>query len=1155
MADPIEIKPSKPPESAESDANSVDNESSASLSVFRSPIAPKSEGEQRNQSVNAGIINREVDIDAPVQRPLLKNDDKSEIVARSTSFSSTKPDAVTNVPGNRPVPLNSAEKPVDVIPSGKPVHALGTPSASERLTPQEIAPAKATVPSAGDVQSRSNQPTNMQNADAVQQTPARSAVGDAKQIDARLPVAEATGSIKTVGVQSIESQSSQFRNAGTNSGDRPQPAAVVSPDRKSDIPIVPQNAVQRINETSPAPVLNKAAVDAPGSNLANPGTRQAEKPVTGEVATALPGSQNKGELTRIDQINTAPVKFDPARGSDVFSTQGAASPAVKQDVARGGEAKFESGKPVEQTGVKDTVAGRDPKSAGVMNEIMGQKAETAPRLEPSTTQLGANKQDTISAGQKADQITKGIEGRVNEGAKQPSVAEGRVPGTSETTTAAGKQPGTTDGATAGVRQPGIESGGKTQGIADGAQAGVKQTGATDGASVTGKQPNVSEGASSSVRQPLHEGGDKAPSSGSGGSGTAESTRKIDAGMGAGSKAEGQSATGGMGGGSSAPTDRAPHKPFSVEDAQPTKGTTGDVRGDLTGARSGEGAGGKVGDAVGGKGGEIAGAKGGEAAGGKAGDVVGGKAGDIAGSKGTATGGAGPRFDTGEVRGTEPGARFDSGELKDGRSAGSQSGGLKGGEGSAVKGSDAGIVKGTDLTGTKGATGGGQGIGGSSGSSGSADSGLLGDKRQPSMLPDGMLNQGGKPGKVGDGVSGGGGIFGTDVPFVLPGALAGKEGGRRQADQIFTDKGKADVAPVGKQDAVAAAGKSDTSAQTGRSDFGGPVGKGDSGGPAGKGESGGPGGRGEPSGKGDPVGPSGKGDPVSPSGKGEAGGAAGKGEQSKDFRDKGQKADVGIPAAMAGQIGAGAAEVGGVLKNFAQSVLSDGKSSGQTGEAAQISKDLKDAFKSPAAMDGSGKETPNVRHDFAGPGRKTQILPNDATAGASAVGPGGVAFDAAAKKSELGTVGSAIPGLGADGTAADRFSDDAEGGVPLEEFNLPEVDLLSDADEVEEIEEIEESVEAKIEDEMHYELALGLQLYTSIAGAQYGAYHYHTKDGDTVESVSRDIVGDVRCSPLVFSLNKEHIVASTEYGVHPFKVGVMVQLPTPRDLKEFFGEQA
>jgi hypothetical protein len=133
----------------------------------------------------------------------------------------------------------------------------------------------------------------------------------------------------------------------------------------------------------------------------------------------------------------------------------------------------------------------------------------------------------------------------------------------------------------------------------------------------------------------------------------------------------------------------------------------------------------------------------------------------------------------------------------------------------------------------------------------------------------------------------------------------------------------------------------------------------------------------------------------------------------------------------------------------------------------------------------------------------------------------------------------------------------EARISVEEFDLPKVDLLAESDEsekVEEIEEVEESAEAKLEDEMHYELALGLQLYTSIAEAPYGAYHYFTKEGDTVEGVAREIVGDARTAPLVFSLNKEHILASTEYGVHPFKVGVMVQLPTPRDLKIFFGRQ-
>ncbi len=1009
-------------------------------------------------------------------------------------------------------------KPVTEQPPGKPVEAgqkgvhpqpLESFSSNSRLAVQETSPAKVTTSS--DIPSRGNQPAGAQIANSGEQIPGRNVPTEARLNEGGRTVTDATG-VKTAGAQNLEQQVPQGKNVIANPADRPQPTGYVSPERKSDTPSVVQNAAPRVGETSASPVLSKGAVDSPIAKLPNPGMRQAEKPVAGEVASVLPGSQNKGEPARIDQPNVAPGKFDQPKG-DVFSTQGSPLQTNRQDIFKGVDTKIEAGRLAEPAAVKDAAPVRDPKSAGVMNETFGQKTDAGSRVEPSTAQSAGNKQDAVNAGQKADQITKGIEGRVNEGAKQPN---------------------STDGASAGVRQPGIESGGKSQSIADGAQAGVKQTGATDGAGITGKQPNVSDGASSSVRQPLHEGGDKAPSSGGGGSGTAESTRKVDAGMGAGGKGEGQSAAGGMGGGSSAPTDRAPHKPFSVEDAQPTKGTTADVRGDATGLRGGE-------------------------AGGKAGDVVGGKGGDITGVKGPAAGGTGPRFDTGEVRGTEPGARFDAGELKDGRSAGTQSGGLKGGDGSAVKGSDAGIVKGADITGTKGAAGSGQGIGGSSGgsgsgSSGSSESGILGDKRQPSMLPDGMLNQGGKPGKVGDGISGGGGILGTDVPFVLPGALSGKEGGRRQADQIFTDKGKADVAPVGKQDAVAAAGKFDSSGQGGKSDSSGPAGRGEPVGPggrgeqrglSGKGDSGGPAGWGDPSGRGEPIGVAGKGDSS----------ASGKGEQHKDFRDKGQKADVGIPAAMAGQIGAGAAEVGGALKNFAQSVLSDGKSAGQAGEGAQISKDLKDAFKAPAAMDGSGKETPNVRQDYSGPGRKTQILPNEIPPGTTGVGPGSVPADAAAKKSELGALGSALPGTGAEGIAAGGFADDAEGVVPLEEFNLPEVDLLSDADEVEEVKEIEEAVEAKIEDEMHYELALGLQLYTSIAGAQYGAYHYHTKDGDTVESVSRDIVGDVRCSPLVFSLNKEHIVASTEYGVHPFKVGVMVQLPTPRDLKEFFGEQA
>ncbi|MBX9949415.1 MAG: hypothetical protein K2Y39_09630, partial [Candidatus Obscuribacterales bacterium] len=171
-------------------------------------------------------------------------------------------------------------------------------------------------------------------------------------------------------------------------------------------------------------------------------------------------------------------------------------------------------------------------------------------------------------------------------------------------------------------------------------------------------------------------------------------------------------------------------------------------------------------------------------------------------------------------------------------------------------------------------------------------------------------------------------------------------------------------------------------------------------------------------------------------------------------------------------------------------------------------------------------------------------------GARVVGPGAAPSDAS-KKTELGTSGHGSADI------LGVTSGDDEGGTSIDDFNLPEVDLLGDVDEkekVEELTEVDESEEAKLEDEMHYELALGLQLYTSIAEAPYGAYHYLTREGDTVESVAREIVGDERTAPLVFSLNKEHILASTEYGVHPFKVGVMVQLPTPRDLKHFFGGQ-
>ncbi len=526
-----------------------------------------------------------------------------------------------------------AEKPHETAIKGIHQQSVEAMPSNAKVTPSRCRIDKRNCPyTGGDVNVKGNQPTV---ANSNEHAPVRNVTTEVKGNEGGRPVTDATGGIKSIGAQNVEAQAQaqaqvpQSKNVVSNPADRPQLAGDVSPDRKIEGPGVTQNATPRVNETSPSPVLSaKGVVESP-----NPSCLKScdYSRLIDRWLVTLPQhcqeTRTRVNPARIDQPNVAAAKFEPPKGSDVISTQGSPIQTNRPDIAKSVESKVETGRPAEQAGIKDAAPIRDPKAAGVLNETFGQKTDAGSRVE-SSAQPGGNKQDAVSAGQKADQITKGIEGRVNEGAKQPN---------------------TTDGASSGGRQPGIEGGGKSQGIADGAQPGVKQTGATDGAGVTGRQPNVADGTSSIVPQPLHEAGDKAPTSGGGGSASAESTKKIDASMGGG-KSEGQTASGGMGGGSSAPADRAPHKPFSVEDGQPTKGATGS-----------EAAGGKAGDAVGGKGGDIAGTKGGEAAGGKAGDVVGGKGGDIAGAKGSSAAGTGPRFDTGEVRGTEPGARFDSGE--------------------------------------------------------------------------------------------------------------------------------------------------------------------------------------------------------------------------------------------------------------------------------------------------------------------------------------------------------------------------------------------------------------------------------------------------------------------------------------------------------------
>jgi len=719
----------------------------------------------------------------------------------------------------------------------------------------------------------------------------------------------------------------------------------------------------------------KANSDAPGTAFTATGTGQKQesiaKPVSAEASPILPGGQVRPDGVKGDYISTQAISNTPGR----------------QDTTKGVETNPAQAKLNEPAALKD-------QKLGGAAEAGGQRSDAGLRSEPGGLQPGGVKQDSKNP----DSMIRSIEGKVD-GAKQPSVTEGRVPGAENVNTGV-KQPGTTDSATGG-RQAGIEGGAKQPGTADG--IGTKPTAGADG-STSGRPPGQEIGGKTS----------------GGGSGTVsgESTKRIDIGSPSGGRSEGQPGGAGMGGGSSAPIDRAPHKPFGVEDAHGT------------------------------------------------------------GNKGTAAGqtGAGPRFDTGETRGTELGQRFDTPELRGGKSGG-QSGGA-GSDLGGVKGTDVGIGKGADGMGGKGGAGGGTGF------SGSGESSMLGDKRQPPIIPDGVVTQTGKGGKGVEGLISG--PSGDDsAPFILPGALGGKDGGRRQSDQIFADKTKGET-PTAKPDAQ----RPDASTAQ---KFGGQ--KPDSG--------------------------------------------AGSGVPGQKDGDKGHKSDVGIPAAIPA---GGAADVGGVLRNFAQNVLTDGKDKvgSKTGDTSGA----------------KGADSTNVKtgQDFAGPGQKTRFLdaeqknPGDQFVANRAVGPGGAGVSSDKKPFASGEV--AIPGM--DGGEEARLEEEA---ISMEAFDLPQVDLLGKTEEVEEVsEEVEKTTEATLEEQMHYELALGLQLYTSIAQAPYGAYHYHTKDGDTVETVARDIVGDVRTAPLVFSLNKEHIIASTEYGTHPFKAGVMIQLPTPRDLKEFFGKQ-
>lgn len=780
-----------------------------------------------------------------------------------------------------------------------------------------------------------------------------------------------------------------------------QPQQTREVGQSSDKP-VDQKPVERAatspvaDQLSPTKSLNRGdAHDAPIPASTAP------QPVRDNLGTD-PRTKSEGpSVSALSNSSKADLPNQKFSNSDVLPSKELAQARSinPPPVEARGDVKSVDGKPVETKVIEtrpsssssssnDLTGPRDIKASGVANEVLG--AKPIDSREPS----GAKSDFVNTINNKVDQA---VAGKLPQGETH---SDGGAVG--------GKQ-STTNDATTSTNPTG------------------KQT-ATEAGGAAGKQPTAADVANTGSRQPATEVGGRPPGSGGGG-GTgvpdaATSTHKNESVNNPGSKGDNSAGTGSAG--SSAPTDRAPHKPFGVEDSQGTKSISTD---------------GKLPDG--------SGMKTADAAGGKVAEGVGGKVADGVGSGKTPAGASatGPRFDVGETKVSTPGSpgapgsgsaggataagagsgRFDVPDLKVGSGTGS------GGGGSQIESTQIPGQKGFDVTGGK-------------------------------SMPEGIMNQGAKSpiGRVGEGIK-----VGDDNPVVLPGMIAGREGGRKPNEQVIGEK--PNQAAVGGKPA------------------------------------------------------------------------------SDDTVVKGPKDNTSKPSEVSGvPVISGPADMGGALRNFAQSVLSTDKGDQTAGKGPSAGKD---PVKSQPVEEGP--------KTFAGPGQKTTVL------GADSNEPGRRAPGASAVPGEIGKGSSAsgIPGGKKDESGFGEVSSEGESSesapdlVPLEEFALPSVDLLAESDQSAEIDElVNEAGDAEEFDERTYELALGLQLYNAVAEAQYGAYHYLTREGDTVELVSRDVVGDPRTAPLVFSINKEHILASTEYGVHPFKVGVMIQLPTPREIKIHFGPQ-
>lgn len=69
-------------------------------------------------------------------------------------------------------------------------------------------------------------------------------------------------------------------------------------------------------------------------------------------------------------------------------------------------------------------------------------------------------------------------------------------------------------------------------------------------------------------------------------------------------------------------------------------------------------------------------------------------------------------------------------------------------------------------------------------------------------------------------------------------------------------------------------------------------------------------------------------------------------------------------------------------------------------------------------------------------------------------------------------------------------------------------------------------------------------------APLGRYTYIVRAGDTIESVAVVELNDLTLAPLLFKKNKKFVLPEEEYGRHPLVAGVVIDLPTPAEIKAF-----